>query len=403
MPFFHYRARNTEGKSVAGLVEAPSDQVAVRLLHEKKMVILSLKETHERFSLGSVMTRFKHVGMADIVNFTRQLSTMVTAGLMLPSALSILKTQAPNPAFRQVLGDIEHQIVSGANLADSLTKYTKYFPHTYIALVRAGETSGTLDKIFLRLADTMEAQRELRSKVVGAMIYPIIIIIGMVVVVTVMMIVVIPKLTDLYKDFGVSLPVTTQILISVSLFMVHSWYIMVGALVGLVWLFNWWKKTPVGELAVDTLILKIPLVGNLVTKIMLVEFSRTLAMLIAAGIHILEGLRILQASLGNVLFRSAISEISQKIEKGFPMGETFSEYAIFPPIVSQMMKVGEETGKIDETLIKLSEYFETETDHLVKGLTTAIEPILMIVLGVGVFFIVVSIITPIYSLTNQIK
>lgn len=402
MPFFSYRARDQSGKMVTGLVEAPAGTAAVQLLRDRSLFVVHLQETHERLGM-STFTKMKKVGSGDVVNFTRQMATMIVAGLPLPEALTILRTQTTNPAFASVLNDIEHQIVSGGNLGDSLAKYSNIFSSIYIALVRAGESSGTLDQVLLRLSESLEAQREFQSKVKGAMIYPVIILIGMVGVVTVMMTVVVPKLTDLYKDFGIALPLSTQILISASNFMVHFWWLLIGVGVGAVYVFNRWKKTETGEMIVDTLLLKIPLFGDLQKKVILVEFTRTLGMLITSGIHILEGLQILKNSLGNVLFRKAIEEISKKVEKGFPLGDTFAQHKEFPPIVSQMMKVGEETGKLDDTLLKLSKYFETESDNLVRGLTAAIEPIIMVVLGVGVGFIVISVITPIYSLTSQFK
>jgi type IV pilus assembly protein PilC len=404
MPFFQYKARGKEGTMSSGLVEAPTAQGATQLLHDKGLFILTLEESKRTAgqSNGS-LARFKKVKFADIVNFTRQLATMVVAGLSLPESLTILRTQTENQAFARILLDIEHAIVSGGNLADSLAKYPQYFSPIYIALIRAGESSGTLDKVLARLAETMEDQREFRSKVVGAMIYPIIILVGMVIVVMIMMTVVVPRLTDLYKDFGVSLPASTQLLMSVSGFFVRMWWLMIIFGIGGTFAFRKWRKTPVGEQVVDTLILKIPLFGELQRKVILVEFTRTLAMLISAGIHILDGLRVLKDSLGNVLFRNAVGEVAKKVEKGFPLGETFAQYPVFPPIVSQMMRVGEETGKLDDTLLKLSNYFKTESEHLVKGLTTAIEPIIMVVLGVGVGFIVISVITPIYNLTSQFK
>jgi type IV pilus assembly protein PilC len=212
-----------------------------------------------------------------------------------------------------------------------------------------------------------------------------------------------PKLTGLYKDFNVQLPWTTLLLMAISDFFVRFWWLMIFGIGGAVWLFRKWRKTPFGELVVDQLVFKIPLFGELQKKIILVDFTRTLGMLVASGIHILEGLQILKNSLGNVLFRNAIGEISKKVEKGFPLGDSFAQYAVFPPIVSQMMKVGEETGKLDETLTKLSKYFQSESETLVKGLTTAIEPIIMVIMGVGVGFIVISVITPIYNLTSQFK
>jgi len=403
MTVFHYKARGADNKILTGLVEAPNEVVAAKLLHEKQYFVISLGQSASSATVNNITQRFQKIGLTDIVNFTRQLSTMMVAGLSLPEALTILRAQTTNKIFAGMLNDVEHQIVGGGSLGDALAKYPDVFAVSYIALIRAGESSGTLDRVLTRLADILENQREFRSKVSGAMIYPAIIMVGMVGVVFVMMTVVVPKLTDLYKDFDIELPASTRILMSTSQFFVHYWWLMIIVMVGLAEGFRRWRKTPTGELLFDTLILKIPLFGTLQKKILLVEFTRTLGMLIASGIHILEGLKILKNSLNNVLFRNAITEISKKIEKGFPLGDTFAQYDIFPPIVSQMMKVGEETGRLDDTLLKLSTYFESESDHLVKGLTTAIEPIIMVVLGVGVGFIVISVITPIYNLTSQFK
>jgi type IV pilus assembly protein PilC len=403
MATYTYKARTSDGKTVHGLVEAPAGTEAARLLRERKLFVVSLTEEKDRLSITALMRRFQKVGFTDVVNFTRQLATMVVAGLSLPESLTILRSQAANPIFAQVLLDVEHQIVSGGNLADSLAKYPDYFSPIYVALVRAGETSGNLDEVLSRLAETLETQREFRARVRGAMIYPIIIIIGMVIVIMVMMTVVVPKLTELYNDFGIDLPASTRFLMNLSQFFVNFWWLIIIGSVGGVYLFRKWSKTPVGEIMVDATILKVPLLGDLQKKIILVEFTRTLAMLIGSGIHILEGLRILKDSLANVLFRDAVAEVARKIEKGFPLSDTFAQYDVFPAIVPQMMKVGEETGKLDDTLNKLSQYFQTESEHLVKGLTTAIEPIIMVFLGVGVGFIVISVITPIYNLTSQFR
>ncbi len=404
MPFFSYKARSQDGQTVKGLVEAPNQEAASKLLHDKQLFITALTESRGGRGIGSVTTKYERgIPFGEIVNFTRQLATMVVAGLSLPEALTILRAQTTSQVFVSVLADIEHQIVSGGNLGDSLAKYPKYFPPIYIALVRAGESSGQLDQVMTRLADSMEGQRDFKSKVSGAMIYPVIIVVGMGVVVMIMMTVVIPKLTELYSDFGVELPGSTKLLISMSSFFVNFWWLVIAAAVGGYYAFNKWRKTTTGELVVDTIILKVPLFGELQKKIILVEFTRTLSMLITSGIRLLDALHILKDALGNVLFRNAIVNISKKVERGFPLGETFSEYPVFPVIVSQMMKVGEETGKLDDTLLKLSKYFQSESENLVKGLTTAIEPIIMVVLGVGVGFIVISVITPIYNLTSQFK
>lgn len=403
MAVYKYRAKDQEGKQVLGLVEAPTEQVAARLLREKRLYIVTLAPQSQGMSFDIFKNRLKKVGFNDMVNFTRQMATLAISGLSLPESLAIIRSQNENPALINLLQDIEHHIVSGGTFASALGRHPEVFPPVYIALIKAGEASGTLDKILNRLADTLENEREFRAKVKSAMVYPVIIIIGMIAVVFIMMTVVIPKLTEMYQDFGVSLPFATQLLVDISTIFVHWWWLMIISMVAGVYFFNRWRKTPLGELSVDALILKIPLIGDLQQKIILAEFARTLGMLIGAGIHILDGLSFLRDSLGNVVYRKALNEISKKIEKGFPMGETFAQYAIFPVIVSQMIKVGEETGKLDETLEKLSKYFEKESEYQVKNLTTAIEPIIMVVLGLGVGFIVFSIITPIYSLTNQIR
>jgi type II secretory pathway component PulF len=403
MSFFRYKAFINDNKPVSGLVEAPTADAAAHLIKEKQMFVVDISEVKNKYNFNNLLVKFKRVGFNDIVNFTRQLATMMVAGLQLPEALSILRAQSANPLFTSVIQDIEHQVISGSNLADSLAKYPSYFSKIYVALIRAGESSGLLDQVLTRLAESLESQQEFKSKVKSAMMYPAIIVVGMVAVVSIMMTVVIPKLTDMYKDFGTELPWTTQLLMNISDFFVHFWWLAGIMLVGGVIFFNRWRKTMLGEFVIDTVVLKIPVWGDLQKKIILVDFTRTMGMLVGAGIHILDALKILKDALDNVLFRNAIFEISQKVEKGFTLGDSFAQHDIFPLIVPQMIKVGEETGKLDETMLKLSNYFQTETEHMVKGLTTLIEPLIMVVLGVGVGFIVISVITPIYNLTNQIK
>jgi len=402
MAFYKYKAISPEGKPTVGLVEATSGDQASKLLKEKQLFVISLLETNENAFI-SRFDKLQKVGFNDIVNFTRQLSTMVVAGLSIPDSLNILQKQTTNTIFVQVLADIERAIVGGGNFGDALSKYPQHFSPIYISLIRAGEASGMLDKVLEQLADTLEAQREFRGKIIGALIYPAIIVVGMVIVVIIMMIVVMPKLTDLYRDFGIELPITTKMLIGISNFVIHDWWMALLIIGSIVYAFVRWKKTDVGSYALDTIILKVPLFGDLQKKTILVEFTRTLAMLLSAGIHILDALKILKGSLNNVLFRNAIDDIAKRVEKGFQLGETFSSHKEFPPIVSQMLKVGEETGRIDDTLLKLSKYFQTETENMVKGLTTAMEPIIMVILGVGIGFIVFSVITPIYNLTAQFK
>ena len=372
-------------------------------MKDKKYYILSLSKRAEGTLVTTITDKFRNVSFKDTVNFTRQMATLNVAGLSIPESLTIIRSQTKNPVLLTIYSDIENSIISGSNLATALGRHPNVFKPVYIALVKAGEASGSLDTVLTRMADSLENQLEFRAKLKGAMIYPSIIVLGMIGVVFIMMTVVVPKMTELYSGFGIDLPFTTKILIGISNVFVKFWWLLI-LLGGIgVYGFGKWKKTIVGQIFVDTVMLKLPIFGELRTKVILSEFTRTLGMLINAGIHILDAMNFLKDSVGNVLYHDAIAAIAKKIEKGLPLGDTFAQYEVFPVIVSQMIKVGEETGKLDETLSKLSFYFEREADHLLKNLTTAMEPIIMVVLGLGVGFIVFSIITPIYSLTTAIK
>lgn len=400
MPVFNYTARDNQGKIKKGTVEAASIKEAANLIRERSLFITNLVKQRTGGSFG--LPSFRKISFNDTVNFTRQLSTMINAGLQLQEALNLLKVQANNPMMGEVLEKIGRDIQSGMNLASALSQFPKQFPGTYIALIKAGEASGTLDKILLRLAENLEKDQEFRSKVKGALVYPVIIVITMILVFGVLMTVVVPQLLLIYADFETELPWATKVLQAVSGFSVKYWWIiLIGSFVG--WkLFAKWKTTYIGRHLWDSFLLRIPLFGPLLEEIILVEFTRTLGLLVGAGVHILDALHILIDVLDNIHFRESVEEIAKKVEKGFSMGALFAQYDIFPPIVAQMVKVGEETGKMDESLMKLSTYFERESDHKVKALTTAIEPLIMVVLGVVVGFIVYAIIMPIYSLTSAL-
>lgn len=402
MPSFVYTARDNHGVPSRGTVEAATEKEAVAMIRERATYITSIVPKQSPVVRLSFQ-KFYRIKFTDIVGFTRQLSTMVTAGLQLQDALNLLIVQSTNIAMTTMLTKIHRDIHGGQTLASTLEKYPSQFSKSYLALIRAGESSGTLDKVMDRLADNMEKDMDFRNKVKSAMMYPAIIMIAMVAVFFILMIFVVPQLTQLYSDFGADLPWSTQLLKSISETMVKRWWMILILIFGVISGFRKLIKTKSGLEFWDTFKLRLPIVGPLMKEMILVEFTRSLGLLVGAGVHILDALNILVDSMTNVVFRDSLKEITKKVEKGFPMGELFSQYSIYPPILPQMIKVGEETGKMDESLLKLSMYFERESDQTVKRLTTAIEPIIMVVLGVGVGFIVFSIITPIYNLTSQFK
>ena len=400
MPIYNYKARDYQGKRVRGTVEAANTREAVSLIRERQLFLTNLAE-QRKSPVSLSFAKLQKISFSDIVNFTRQLSPMTTAGLQIQEALLLLKTQANNPAMSEMLTKISREIQAGGNMATSLGKFPRQFSKTYLALIKAGESSGKLDRVMERLADNLEKDLEFKNKVKNAMIYPVIIMMAMVAVFILLMVVVVPKLTEIYVDFGADLPLATRILQGISDLMVKFWWMMLGiGIIGLK-IFQKWRQTDLGKRSWDGLTLRLPLLGQLQKQIILVDFTRTLSMLIGAGVHILDALNILVESMDNIHFQLALKEITKKVEKGFALGVLFSQFEVFPVILSQMVKVGEETGKLDESLLKVSVYFERESDYTVKGLTTAIEPIIMIVLGIGVAFIVFAIITPIYKLTTQ--
>lgn len=397
---FSYRVKNEEGKTLDGVLEASSLDHASKLLRGRGYLIIKVEEEKES-EIKEIMRRFERVKVDDVVNFTRQLSTMVSAGLPLTESLSILRVQSP-PAMSRVVSKVLEEVEGGKTLAIAMEESGDgVFDDIYIALVKAGEAAGVLDEVLKRLAETMEKQRDFRSKTKGAMVYPMIIIIGMVIVAVIMMIFVVPRMTEMYKDFGAELPLPTQILIGASDFAVKFWYLLLLIFGAIGYVFLKWSRTDVGSVMIEETLMKMPVVGELRLKMVMTEFARTMSLLISAGISILDALRITSAAVGSKIIGAKMMMAASKVEKGQSLGLVLAEMGEFPPIVPQMIAVGEQTGKMDEILDKLADYFEGESEQAVKNLTTAIEPMIMAVMGVGVGFLVMAVIMPIYNLTSQ--
>jgi len=399
MEKFKYRAKDKDGKTVEGLIEAGSINQAAKILRERGLLVINLNQKGEDLVL-QIKRGLGRITTQDKVNFTRQLSTMINAGLTITEALAILELQA-SPALTRLISDVLHQVESGVTLADALEKHGSVFDQIYIALIRSGETAGVLDKVLSRLADNLEKQTEFRRKIKGAMVYPIIVIGGMLAVVAVMIIFVIPKLTMIYEEFQADLPTSTKILIAVSKFASHYWWLAAAILAGLVFLGRLLSKNPLFRRQFDELLFKLPIIGKLRKSMVLTEFTRTLGLLVGSGILIVEAIEVTTKSLNSPNYEEKMAEVSKEVEKGLPLATALAKTEIFPPLLPQMVAVGEETGKLDEVLGKVSVYFEQEADTAVKGLTTAIEPLIMIILGVGVGFLMLSIILPIYNLTSK--
>ncbi|MBI2019138.1 type II secretion system F family protein [Candidatus Daviesbacteria bacterium] len=396
---FLYKAKDLQGEDHTGSVQSPDAHSAAAIIRKKGLIIISinLKNAPANRFLDRFLNR---VSLTELVIITRQLATMVSSGLVLSEAIDILEEQQINKTLKKALSEISQDIKGGLTLAQALSKYPDIFPHLYVNLVKSGEASGKLDTVLLQMADGLEKDREFQSRIRGALIYPVVVMTMMVVVMIIMMVFVIPKLLSLYSQSTIELPLPTKILITTSNIFVNFWWAGLAVLVLAVTGLTRWKRTPQGSLFLGRLILRTPIIGKIASNVVLTNFTRTFGLLTAAGIPLLESIGIVSDLTDNPVYKNALKDAYNGVEKGLPFSSLLVS-SVFPKIVSQMIKVGEETGKLDAIFLKLSEYFESESDHLVKNLTVAIEPVVLIILGIGVAFLVISIILPIYKLTTS--
>ncbi len=397
---YYYKAKEQSGKTITGEVEAQSESEAAKLVRKKNLVMFFIRAVGDNPLLFLKKLREK-VSIGEIATFTRQLSTMMNAGLPITDSLLILRSQTKG-SMQKVVAQILADVEGGTSLSLAFSKHPKVFSSTYTALLKSGEAGGVMDQVLLRLADNLEKEQEFSGKVKGALIYPVIVIVGMFVVGLVMMIFVIPRLTSLYGEFNAVLPAPTKILIGLSNFLIKFWPFLLILIGIFFYFFLVFKKTKAGKRKIDELIFKIPIFGPLQRQVMLTELTRTLSLMVGSGVSILDGMNITAGVVGNLVISEALRDAAKQVEKGFPVAFAFGRHPeAFPYILTQMIAVGEETGKMEEVLTKVSHIFEVESDQKVKSLTSAIEPIIMVILGLGVGFLVISIILPIYNITSS--
>lgn len=403
MALYSFAAVDANGKKYTGEVEVIDERSLVVTLQKQGLVPIAIKQKNA-LSVSAIPLIPKiggHVGISDVVAFTRQFSTMISAGLPLTDALVILEKQTKNTAFARIIAEIVADVEGGMSLSAALAKHKGVFDTVYVKLVEAGETGGVLDKILAKLAETLEKEKEFKSKTRGAFVYPVIVVGVMIIVMTIMMVFVIPKLTSLYSEIGAVLPLPTRILIAVSDFIRGFWWLLLILVVAAVNGLRIFSKTPRGSQLISMLVLKMPIWGKIRKTLILSQFTRTLGLLIGSGIPIIVALKVVADLLATPQFRQGIDFAINRVERGSPLYQPLATNPIFPPIIGQMLRVGEETGKMDEVLGRLSVYFEGESENLIRNLTTALEPVILVILGFGVGILVLSIILPIYNLTSQ--
>lgn len=397
---FIYKSKDLNGETKEGEIESADLKSAVAVLRKRGLIIISINPKAAP-TFSTLDNIFHKVNFDTVVTMTRLLATMIGAGLPLSESIDILEEQQDKKILKDALREISLNIKGGLTLSQALSKFPDIFPQLYINLVKSGESSGKLEEVLKRMADSLEKEREFRSRVKGALVYPALVIGMMGIVALIMIFFVIPRLTSLYKEASLDLPLPTKILIFTSDFFLNFWWLVIVLLVIVYIAFRRWKATPGGALAYDELILKVPIVGKIIINVTLTNFARTLGLLVSAGIPLLEAINITQNVTTNNVFRNALKSSYQAVERGLQLSTILISFGVFPSIVGQMVRVGEETGKLDEIFFRLSDYFETESDHMIKNLTVAIEPIVLVILGVGVAFLVLSIILPIYKLTTS--
>ena len=408
MPTFTYTGKTTSGESVERSVEAPDRFAVYEMARTEGHIVQSVRAVRT-FSLSSLLEVRKleyyisRISGDDLVIFTRNLGSMITAGLPLSRALSVIERQSTNPRLKSVILDLGDRIQKGQQFYESLDAHPEVFNELYVSMVHAGEEGGTLAGALQVLGTQMERTSSLRKRIRGAMIYPAIVLTIMVVIGILMMIYVMPSITGTFKNMGVELPVMTQILITTSDFMVaHTFVVLVGMVLTVVG-FIYALRTRVGKILVHGLILHLPVIGTMVKETNSARTARTLSSLLTSGVDMIRALTITEDVVQNVYYKPIIREAAERVEKGAALSEVFIGHEkLYPVFVGEMMLVGEETGQISQMLSQLAEFYEGEVEQKTKDLSTIIEPVLMVFIGGTVGFFALAMISPIYSISDSI-
>jgi type IV pilus assembly protein PilC len=400
MPTFTYSARPaTGGEMQTGELELPTRDDVLAHLHRQRLIPVSVRQKPKDIKI----TFGTGVSMRDIVIFTRQFATMINSGLPLVHSLDILAEQTENEALRKTISEVLYDVESGHTLADAMGKHPKIFTELYTNMVAAGEAGGILDTILLRLATFLEKNDALIRKIKGAMIYPAVIFSVAGAAVLILLIFVIPTFQQMFEAAGIPLPLPTRIVIGMSAFLQAWWWAVFAGIIGGFFALRAYYKTHQGQLVIDSILLKMPVLGDLQRKSAVSRFTRTLGTLVSSGVSILEGLEITAKTAGNRVIHDAVMGSRASIAGGETIAGPLKESGVFPPMVVQMINVGEQTGGLDEMLTKIADFYDEEVDAAVEALLAAMEPIMIVVLGVIVGGMIVAMYLPIFDMINAVQ
>jgi type IV pilus assembly protein PilC len=403
MPLFEYTARNAaNGQIQKGQVDVKSREEVSAYLRKNRMMLVSVREAPKKVSLGGSMGKGR-VKTRYIVIFTRQFATMINAGLPLVQSLTILADQTENKLLQEVTKAVVHDVESGNTLADAFSKHPRAFSSLYVNMVAAGEAGGILDTILLRLATFLEKSDALIRKVKGAMIYPTVIFSVAFIAIAVLLIFVIPTFQSMFASVNLELPLPTRVVIGMSHILIGFWWAIAGTAGGIVFALKRYYATTDGQRRIDGMLLKAPVLGDILRKSAVSRFTRTLGTLISSGVSILDGLEITAKTAGNMVIHDAVMESRQSIAGGETISAPLAKSRVFPPMVISMIAVGEQTGGLDEMLTKIADFYDEEVDVAVSSLLSLMEPVMIVVLGVLVGGMVVAMYLPIFDMMNAVQ
>jgi len=397
---FQWKGKTAKGETISGEYQAEEKRQVGEYLRKRRIIIQSIKPKPKDIKLS--FGKKKGVGIKDMSVFTRQFATMVNAGLPLVQCLDVLARQQPKPHFKQVISQTMLDVEGGATLAEAMARHPQVFTELYVNMIAAGEAGGILDTILQRLAVFMEKADALQRKIKGAMTYPAIVLFVATGACIFMLIGVIPIFAKMFSDFGGELPAPTRVVMGMSNFLKSNWYILIAVVVALIFAYKRVRANKRGEYLTDKLFLRIPIIGNVLRKGAVSRFTRTLGTLISSGVPILQGLEITSKTAGNRVLQEAIENTSKSISQGDTIAEPLKESGVFPPMVVQMIGIGEQTGALDEMLSKVADFYDDEVDAAVEALTAAIEPIMIVVMGTMVGGMLVAMYLPMFKMANVV-
>jgi type IV pilus assembly protein PilC len=401
MATYHYEAVDSLGKSVNGRVEADNEQLLITRLHEQNFHVVSIKEAGAGVKSSGV-AKTGHVKLQALVIFSRQFATMIDAGISIVKCLDILEGQCKDVALKAVVDQVRRDVKDGLSLTDAIIKHPKCFSKLYVNMIKAAEIGGILDKILDRLSGFLEKEMEINQKVKSAMMYPCIVLVFALLIVIALFVFVLPRFKDIFASMNVEMPATTQLLFDSSDFILKWWYCFIMLGVGLFVGYKQYAKTEQGRMNIDKLKLRVPIFGELSLKISVSRFARTFGTLISSGVPMMRSLEIIGETSGNAVIALAITNARNSIRDGARISVPLTQCGLFPTMVTHMIDVGEETGRLSEMLVKVADFYDNEVDAMIKGLTSLIEPLLIVFMGVLVGFIAISVMSPIFKLVSSI-